>query len=111
MFYGRHHDLVDLWNICVTNDNGYVTLVNNRVIRNRKSKDRKHNGLKEKDKRTNSHLQNITQKPNIEQHEPYYKSEVTSYLYNIPTASAYDMYKCDIPDMVFIRISLTEHCC
>ena len=27
-FYGRHHDLVDgLWNICVTNDHGYVPLV------------------------------------------------------------------------------------
>ena len=28
-FYGCHHDLVDRWNICVTNDNGYVPLVVN----------------------------------------------------------------------------------
>ena len=32
-------------------------------------------------------------------------------LYNIPAAPAYGMYECDIPDMVSIRISLTEHCC
>jgi hypothetical protein len=31
------------------------------VIRIRKSKDRKHNGQKKKDKRTNNDLQNITQ--------------------------------------------------
>jgi hypothetical protein len=23
-FYGCHHDLIDRWNICVTNDHGYV---------------------------------------------------------------------------------------
>jgi hypothetical protein len=32
------------------------------VIRIRNSKDRKHNGQKKKDKRTNNNLQNITQK-------------------------------------------------
>ena len=28
-FYGRHHDLVDRYGICVTNDHGYVPLVVN----------------------------------------------------------------------------------
>jgi hypothetical protein len=28
-FYGGHHDLVDCYGICVTNDNGYVPLVVN----------------------------------------------------------------------------------
>ena len=28
-FYGRHHDLVDRYVICVTNDHGYVPLVTN----------------------------------------------------------------------------------
>ena len=27
MFYGRHHDLVDRYGTCVTNDHGYVSLV------------------------------------------------------------------------------------
>jgi len=42
------------------------------VIRIRKSKKvRQYNGQMKKDKRTNTDLQNISQK--IEQHEPYYK--------------------------------------
>ena len=40
------------------------------VIRNRKSKDRHHNGQKKKDKSTNNDLQNIHIKQKIEEHEP-----------------------------------------
>ena len=43
-----------------------------RVIKNHKSKkDRQYNGQSKKDKGTNNHLQNITQKTDIEQHEPH----------------------------------------
>jgi hypothetical protein len=52
------------------------------VIRIRKSKDRKHNGQKKKDKRTNNDLQDITQKTK-DQETPILRFTNSDYPFDI----------------------------
>jgi hypothetical protein len=72
--------------------------------------DKKHNGQKKKDKRTNNNLQNSTQKAKIEQHEPHYSSYKHGYKSRTRKGpeSAYDKWNISVV-ICYTDIILSGH--